>query len=247
MRVNYTMVIFLAWISTMLLFTEYHKANFTLVEQAYAEQTLDSENVDASLKVSILDQVLDWIWSKHHQFQHSLTYELQKLRGRDSVGWSLVLISFLYGVLHAAGPGHGKVVLTTYLLTHRNQLRRGVAMGISAALLQGVTALLLVYGLVGLAGWLPKETESASMWATRLSFTLVAIVGLYLLLRASNVLFRTVHQMQYQSDPIHHDHTNHDNKEGCGCRHQPSVAEINSSSSKHAFAGVVLSIGLRPM
>ena len=61
------------------------------------------------------------------------------------------LSHFLYGVLHAAGPRHGKAVLTTYLLTHKHRLNRGVAMGAVAALLQGVTTLLLVYGLIGIA------------------------------------------------------------------------------------------------
>ena len=43
-----------------------------------------------------------------------------------AAAWALVVLSFLYGVFHAAGPGHGKVVISTYLLTQESHLRRGV-------------------------------------------------------------------------------------------------------------------------
>ena len=41
---------------------------------------------------------------------------------------TLVVLSFLYGVFHAVGPGHGKVIISTYLLTQESQLRRGVVL-----------------------------------------------------------------------------------------------------------------------
>jgi nickel/cobalt exporter len=193
-----------------------------------------------------MDQAAAWVWSKQREFHRALTRELRELCGKDGVGWALVLMSFLYGVLHAAGPGHGKAVLTTYLLTHRSRLNRGIAMGTSAALLQGVTALLLVYGLMGIAGWLPRETETASLWATRVSFTLLAIVGLYLLARAAATLAHSVRQLQRETGQVHHDHAGHVHGDGCGCRHLPSAAEIDTVGSRHAAAGVVLAIGLRP-
>ena len=230
----------------VILFTmESHVTSFLLGEHVSAQQISETRDNVNKPGGSMWSQAEAWIWSKHHEFKHSLTRELRKLRGKEGIGWTLVLISFLYGVLHAAGPGHGKVVLTTYLLTHRNQLRRGVAMGAIASLLQGLTALLLVYGLVGLAGWLPKDTQSVSTWVTRISFTLVAMVGLYLLIRASSAMFRSVRQLQHQNEHVNHDHPGHANGDDCGCKHTPSVNEINTSS-RRAFAGIVLSIGLRP-
>ena len=216
------------------------------VNSIATQQSIADEGSYAVRVVAFWDQATAWIWSKHHQLHHSLARELRNLRDNDGVGWALVLASFLYGVLHAAGPGHGKVVLTTYLLTRKSRLNRGIAMGVSAALLQGVTALLLVYGLIGMAGWLPKETETASLWATRASFTLLAIVGLYLLTRASTKLYKSVRQLKHETGEHQHEHTDHGHGESCGCRHMPSAAEIDTVNSGHEAVGIVLAIGLRP-
>jgi ABC-type nickel/cobalt efflux system permease component RcnA len=137
-------------------------------------------------------------------------------------------------------------VLTAFLLTQRNQLNRGIAMGTSAALLQGITALLLVYGLIGLAGWLPRDTEAASLWATRVSFALLAVVGLYLLTRAARGLVKAARQRRHSTGEAHQHHADHTHDEGCGCRHLPSATEIDTAGDRRAAAGVVLAIGLRP-
>ncbi len=215
-------------------------------EPIAAERTTDGNHADTERAVTIWDQAAAWVWSKQRQFHRALTKELRDLRSKEGVGWMLVLMSFLYGVLHAAGPGHGKAVLTTYLLTHRSRLNRGVVMGTAAALLQGVTALLLVYGLIGLAGWLPRETETASLWVTRASFILLAIIGLYVLVRALSALSGTINHLRHETDHDHDHNHGHVHGESCGCRHLPTAAEIDAVGSRHAAAGVVLAIGLRP-
>jgi ABC-type nickel/cobalt efflux system permease component RcnA len=240
------MALFLAWLCVVAFSAELYATTMLPGEPVTTEQSTDGSHADNEREVTIWAQAATWVWSKQREFHRALTRELRDLRGKDDTGWALVLFSFLYGVLHAAGPGHGKAVLTTYLLTHRSRLNRGIAMGTAAALLQGVTALLLVYGLIGLAGWLPRETETASLWATRVSFTLLAIVGLYLLTHAAATLIRSVRQLRHETDQTHHDHDSHGNGDGCGCRHLPSAAEIENAGSRHVSAGVVLAIGLRP-
>jgi ABC-type nickel/cobalt efflux system permease component RcnA len=240
------MAVLLLWL-VLIAFSGGLQANPILPGEPVAtEQATAGARTDNQPAVSLWDQVAAWVWLKQREFHRALTRELRKLRGQEATGWALVLMSFLYGVLHAAGPGHGKAVLTTYLLTHRNRLNRGIAMGIGAAMLQGVTALLLVYGLTGLAGWLPRETETASLWATRVSFALLAVVGLYLLSRAALGLFRGVRQWRQPAGHAHHDHAGHEHGESCGCRHLPSAAEIDTAADRRAAAGVVLAIGLRP-
>lgn len=240
------MAVVLTWLCLVAFSAGLHATTMLPGEPIAAERTTDGNHADTERAVAIWDQAAAWVWSKQREFHRALTRELRELRGKDGVGWALVLMSFLYGVLHAAGPGHGKAVLTTYLLTHRHRLNRGIAMGTTAALLQGLTALLLVYGLIGLAGWLPRETETASLWAARVSFILLAVVGLYLLVRAAGTLSGTVHQFRREAGRVHHDHAGHTHGESCGCKHAPSVAEIDTAGSRRAAAGVVLAIGLRP-
>ncbi|MDJ0891448.1 MAG: nickel/cobalt transporter [Gammaproteobacteria bacterium] len=243
MRVSLSLFIFLTWMGAIVFSAELHATTLLPGERPDTEQSSEGNHVDARRAVAIWDQAAAWVWSKQREFHRKLTRELRQLRGKHGVGWALVLMSFLYGVFHAAGPGHGKAVLTTYLLTHRQQLYRGVAMGAVAALLQGVTALLLVYGLIGFAGWLPRETQMASLWATRISFGLLVIVGLYVLARAAVSVVNGVQRWQRDA---RHGHTGHTHGESCGCKHVPSVAEIDTAGSRRAAAGVVLAIGLRP-
>ncbi|MCY3773177.1 MAG: nickel/cobalt transporter [Gemmatimonadetes bacterium] len=246
MRVSCNVAVFLTWLCAVAFSADIHATTMLPVEPVAAGQSRSESHADSRQGVAIWDQAAIWIWAMQNEFLLQLTQELESLRGKDGVGWALVLTSFLYGVLHAAGPGHGKIVLTTYLLTHRSRLNRGIVMGATAALLQGITALLLIYIPIGLGGWLPIETDKASLWATRVSFVLLAIVGLYLLIRAAGALSESVRRLRRETGDVRHDHADHAHGAGRGCRHMPSAAEIDTVGSRHAAAGVVLAIGLRP-
>lgn len=243
MRVNRGIVIFLAWLCGVALSPNLHATTLLPGEANATSESADVSHSATNRSVAIWDRAVAWVWSKQREFHRALTREFRKLRSTPGVGWSLVLMGFLYGVFHAAGPGHGKAVLTTYLLTHSERIHRGVVMGVVSALLQGVTALVLVYGLIGFAGWLPRETETASLWAARVSFGLLVIVGLYVLVRAAVSVLRGIRQWRHAA---HHDHTVQGGAESCGCNHLPSAEEIDTAGNRRAAAGVVLAIGLRP-
>ncbi len=83
-------------------------------------------------------------------FNQHMTMAVRAIRHDASAVWTLLALSFAYGVVHAAGPGHGKAVVSSYLLATRQTLRNGVALAFIASLAQacGAIALILVASLV---------------------------------------------------------------------------------------------------
>jgi ABC-type nickel/cobalt efflux system permease component RcnA len=98
------------------------------------------------------------------------------------VGW-LVAISFLYGVFHAAGPGHGKAVISSYMIANETELRRGVLISFLSAFMQGATAILVTgAGFLILRGTTFTMTDAAK-WLEVASFGMIVVFGFYLLFR----------------------------------------------------------------
>lgn len=93
----------------------------------------------------------------------------------------LVGLSLLYGVFHAVGPGHGKAVISSYLLSTGDSLRRAVAISFAASLMQALVAIGLV--LVGTIVFNVTATGMAGMtdMVAIASYGLIAAIGLALL------------------------------------------------------------------
>ncbi|MGM0982543.1 MAG: nickel/cobalt transporter [Pseudomonadota bacterium] len=127
-------------------------------------------------------QLVAW----QRDFHRALTLAITGLSGTPSPAtWATLLgISFGYGVFHAAGPGHGKAVLTTYLLSHGGARRRALALSFAASLLQGLVAIGLVVGLVHGLGWLTRQAMGSVAWVEQASFIMVTLLGAWLCWRA---------------------------------------------------------------
>ncbi len=139
--------------------------------------------------------VLGWINLQQQQFYRSMNEALGALRTDFNAFWVLGLLSFLYGVFHAAGPGHGKVVISSYMLASEQQVKRGVALSFAAALLQSLVAIgFVLVGALAL-NLTSMAMDEAANWIGVLSYGLVAALGLWLIARK---LFGWGH--------AHHDH-----------------------------------------
>ncbi|WP_339635626.1 nickel/cobalt transporter [uncultured Sneathiella sp.] len=187
---------------------------------------------------------ISWIMMQQRIFHEELVTALKTLTdgGGLAAAWSLIFGSFLYGIFHAAGPGHGKVVLTTYLLTHPQRVSRGVGIAAAAALCQGLVAIVLVYGLIYLAGWIPRETGSAVAWSERISYILVAAIGGLLILRTARQLLNRY----FPRTETHSHHHHHEDGDCCGHTHMPSGEQLEQIRDLRSAISVVLAIGLRP-
>lgn len=98
---------------------------------------------------------------------------------------SLVIIAFAYGVLHAAGPGHGKAVALSYIISRGRKLGRGVLLGNMIAFFHGLSGVLLVLAVHFI---LQKRVSGSLEAVTRttqlISYSLIALLGAGLLFRS---------------------------------------------------------------
>ena len=66
--------------------------------------------------------VLGWIMSQQMAFERQMSGAVRAIRTTGAGFWTLAAISFAYGVLHAAGPGHGKAVVAAYMIANERAL-----------------------------------------------------------------------------------------------------------------------------
>ena len=199
---------------------------------------------------SLWGRAILYVRSQQRELHRELAGAIKALRneGSATAAWSLILLSFLYGVFHAAGPGHGKAVISTYLLTHESALGRGLWLSAAAALTQGLTAILLVLVLVALVGWTRADAHDAVGTLETVSFALIALLGLGLAARA---LWSFTRQLSSPAVPamgasVGPQRSGQAGAQSCGHCHAPDPAQLSRPLSLRTFAAVVLSIGIRP-
>ncbi|WP_192252457.1 nickel/cobalt transporter [Mesorhizobium silamurunense] len=127
--------------------------------------------------------ILMWINARQQEFYHSLAAAMKAMRQDGSKLWLLVGLSFAYGIFHAAGPGHGKAVISSYMVANEVALKRGIMLSFVSALLQGLTAVVvMMLAYFVLRGTAVSMTEAA--WFLEISsFVLVTLFGGWLLWR----------------------------------------------------------------
>ena len=127
--------------------------------------------------------ILMWINLRQQEFYHSLAAAMKAMRQDGSKLWLLVGLSFAYGIFHAAGPGHGKAVISSYMVANEVALRRGIMLSFVSALLQGLTAVVvMMLAYFVLRGTAISMTDAA--WFLEISsYVLVTLFGAWLLWR----------------------------------------------------------------
>ncbi|WP_017941519.1 MULTISPECIES: nickel/cobalt transporter [unclassified Thioalkalivibrio] len=195
-----------------------------------------------------LERLTGWMLQTQRQLHRSLTEGLHALRDGPTAhtAGALILVSLLYGIFHAAGPGHGKAVISAYLLTQPQNLRRGILLSTVSALAQGVTAIVLVGVLIGLFGWLARDTLGQVRTLEIASFALVAMLGLWLMARALRHAWR-LHRAHRAASVHGHDHDHgdthgHEHDPDCGCGTPHHV----DPDHRGTWWGTVLAVGIRP-
>ena len=175
---------------------------------------------------------LDWFRQGQHVFNDQIVGYLAAIQEQHALAAyaGLALVGFLYGIVHAIGPGHGKVVVSSYVLANENSLKRGLLVVALSSLLQAVTAVAVVVGFYQMLALSRTQAEHAATILEAVSFLLVAAVGARLAAQGADLLWQA---------KAHHHH----DQCGCGHNHMPAPQDLMGKTS---LLAMILAIGLRP-
>ncbi len=191
----------------------------------------------------ILLQSVLWQKDLHRQ----MTQLLQQVAEQPhQAGLSLVIFSLLYGVLHALGPGHGKVVIATFLATHPARVKTSIRLTLLASLLQGSVAIGLVTVMLVILQTSSRQLHLSSFWLEKGSYLLVIGLGVLMGYRALRALWRALRPRPAPLFRAFQPHHQHDAQCGCGHAHLPTPQQMQVSVSLKTQLLVVVSMGLRP-
>lgn len=148
-----------------------------------------------------------WIADKQRQFISTLAQSLRDIKSGNILAASLVLIgfSFAYGVLHAAGPGHGKAIVSSYILADGQTVRRGVQLAFLSAFVQAISAIVIFSVVVLALKGARSQIANTEAWVERASWAIVAAFGAWLLFRQLRALLTGASA----HDHAHHGHGHH--------------------------------------
>ena len=162
--------------------------------------------------------IVGWLLAKQSEFYREISQTIRAAKSDGSAVWTLLAISFAYGIFHAAGPGHGKAVISSYMVANRETARRGVVLSFASALMQSLVAV----AIVGVCAWLLNATARTMCGAEKAieiaSYALIAAFGARLVWVKGGGFFRALQLPRpalalagtHQHDHDHHDHVHRD-------------------------------------
>ncbi len=153
-----------------------------------------------------LGGLVGWILLKQAEFYRALSATIRQAKSDGSAVWALLGISFAYGIFHAAGPGHGKGVISSYLVANQETWKRGVVMSFASALLQALVAVAIVGVAAAILNATAKSMADAVRYIETVSYGLIVLVGLRLLWVKGRSFIRAWHS---RGDEHAHEHEHH--------------------------------------
>ena len=185
------------------------------------------------------DALYRWALAEQRDTQNGLARALRALRaGEPGALIAFTGLCFAYGFFHAAGPGHGKILIGGYGAARRVGLWRLSGIALLSSLAQALTAIMLVGAGLWLLGWGREQmTGLADETFAPLSFALIALVGLWLAWRGTRGLIGRNHTHTLGADGT---------CSTCGHTHAPDADALSQATSWRDVAMLVGAVAIRP-
>jgi nickel/cobalt transporter (NicO) family protein len=139
-----------------------------------------------------------WILNQQQRFYELLTGTMAQMKSNGAAFWVLGSLSFLYGIFHAAGPGHGKVVISSYVLANEQQYRKGMLLSFAAAMMASTVAVVFILFAASVLRLTGMVMGNLADWLDDGSYAMVSLLGLWLMIRH---IFGLGHHHHHDDEP----------------------------------------------
>jgi nickel/cobalt exporter len=184
--------------------------------------------------------IVGWLFAKQAEFYRQFSGLIRASKEDGSAAWSLMGLAFLYGIFHAAGPGHGKAVISSYLVANEETWVRGVVLSFLSAILQAIVAVVVVGIAAVLLHSSASTMNSAVNWIEMASYTLIILVGLRLLWVKGRALIAALRALGRPAGPVgaavtpaHAVHDHHDHDHGHDHAHCDRPDHVHAAEPGH--------------
>jgi nickel/cobalt exporter len=222
------------------------------------------------------DGLVGWIMAKQAEFYLGLRATIRAAKTDGTAVWWLFALSLGYGVFHAAGPGHGKAVISSYLVANEETWRRGIILSFASAMMQAAVAVAIVAVAAGVLNATAQMMNRAVYWIEVVSFSLIAAIGAWLTFVKGRAFLAALHERLAPRPalaaagnvvtPVHdhhrhdhgpgHDHRGHAHHHGhdrghvhdehCGHSHGPEPRDLAGPGGWKRGLAAIVAVGLRP-
>lgn len=171
------------------------------VQSAYSHNPLlksNNNNKNIEHKVqnpfypSFYTQFINRIVFIQKEFNKKLSILVNEIKsGKKGAIFLIIFFSFLYGIIHAAGPGHGKTLVGSYFLSKNAPFVKGAIAGFSIAVIHSISAISII-GLIYL--FIKKSTlvnfENYNHVIRSISYSLIVLIGFFMITKTIYTIFK---------------------------------------------------------
>lgn len=210
------------------------KKELNEIQEKPKKEQLESNNEEE-------DSILTWLGKKLNEIKIALEANLIEIKESNSIlayTW-LLFFSFLYGIIHAAGPGHGKSLVASYFLNQDKSYLKAFNISLLIGVVHTFSAFLLTFIIYNFLGLVLNETLlDIESTATKISAVIIILIALYLIYKKlpknkSDMAFKVAQNQSFVTTQKF----THTNSLSCGC----SACKTTSTD-----LGVILSAGMIP-
>lgn len=93
------------------------------------------------------------------------------------VFWTIMYVSFCYGIMHALGPGHRKTLVFSFYLTRNAPFWEPAVTSLALAALHSITSIILLFIFRNIRGALSVHTDNAALYMEGFSLILLILLS----------------------------------------------------------------------